>query len=123
MISDKLNRNEKEVIECVLGFAGKKERVLVSPEELLAALPPKRKYDAEKLDGLLKGLEMDGYFEVVRTERKGEKMYVIHLLSEGLNYERADKQLKRKVWFKVGLAVLGAVVTFVVGMVLKAIFS
>lgn len=123
MISDKLNKTERETLECVLSFAGKRDRVLLSPEELLGALPAKRKYDGEKLDKILTDLQSDGYFDLVRTDRKGEKMYVIELLPAGHNYKREEGQLKRRVWFKIGLAVVGAVVTFVVGLLLKAVFT
>ncbi len=123
MISEKLGKRDREVLESVLSFAGKKTRVLVSAEELLASLPVKRGYDGEKLEERLAGLERDGYFILTRTDRKGEKMYVFELLDEGLNYVRTGKQLERRVWFKVGLAALGAVVTFVVGMVLKSVFK
>ena len=123
MISDKLNKREREVLEAVLSLANGKERMLVSPEEILAVLPPKREYDVEKLEVLLKDLEMDGYFELVFSDRKGEKMYVFHIQAAGLNYKRTDRQLKRSVYFKWGVVAIGAVISFIIGMILKAIFT
>ena len=123
MISDKLNKREREVLEAVLMLANGKERVLVSPEEVLAALPPKRQYDTEKLEQILKNLEMDGYFELVFSDRKGEKMYVFHIQTAGLNYKRTDYQLKRSVYFRWGVVAIGAVISAIIGIIIKAILS
>ena len=123
MISDKLNKREREVLEAVLSLANGKDRMLVSPEEILALLPPKREYDEEKLEKILKDLEMDGYFELVFSDRKGEKMYVIHIKTAGLNYKRADKQLKRSVYFRWGVVAIGAVISALIGIIIKAILS
>ena len=123
MISDKLNKKEREVLQAVLTLANGKERLLVAPEEILALLPPKREYDLEKLEAVLKDLEMDGYFELVFSDRKGEKMYVFHIQAAGLNYKRADKQLKRSVYFRWGVVAIGAVISAVIGIIIKAILS
>ena len=123
MISDKLNKREREVLQTVLQLANGKERMLVSPEEILALLPPKRGYDTEKLESVLRDLEMDGYFELVFSDRKGEKMYVFHIQPAGLNYKRADKQLKRSVYFRWGVVAIGAVISALIGIIIKAIIS
>ena len=123
MISDKLNKREREVLQAVLSLADGKDRMLISPEEILAVLPPKREYDAEKLESVLKDLEMDGYFELVFSDRKGERMYVFHIQTAGLNYKRADKQLKRSVYFRWGVVAIGAVISALIGIIIKAIIG
>lgn len=123
MINDKLNKKEDEVMNAVFTLAGGKERVLVSPYEIIALLPPKGQYDEEKLERILRALELDGYFELIPSDRKGEKMYVIHLQAAGLAYKRSDYQRRRGIYFKIALAVGSAVITFVIGLILKAIFS
>lgn len=123
MINDKLNKKEDEVMNAVFTLANGKERVLVSPYEIIALLPPKAQYDEEKLERILRALELDGYFELISSDRKGEKMYVIHLQAAGLAYKRSDYQRRRGIYFKIALAVGSAVITFVIGLILKAIFS
>lgn len=123
MINDKLNKKEDEVMNAVFTLANGKERVLVSPYEIIALLPPKAQYDEEKLERILRALELDGYFELIPSDRKGEKMYVIHLQAAGLAYKRSDYQRRRGIYFKIALAVGSAVITFVIGLILKAIFS
>lgn len=123
MIHDKLNRKEDEVMNAVFTLANGKDRVLVTPYEIIALLPPKGDWDEEKLECILRALELDGYFELIPSDRKGEKMYVIHLQAAGLAYKRSDYQRKRSIYFKIALAVGSAVITFVIGLILKNLFS
>lgn len=122
MISDKLNKRENEVMSAVFTLSGGKERFLVSPYELSALLPPRARPDEAELERLLYSLSLDGYFEFVESERKGEKTYVVHMREAGMNYRREDYQRKRGVLFRFAVAALGAVITFLVGFLLKAIF-
>lgn len=73
MLNDKLNKKEDEVMNAVFTLANGKESFLVSPFEIIALLPPKASYDEEKLEGVLRALELDGYFELIFSDRKGEK--------------------------------------------------
>ncbi len=123
MLNEKLNKREEEIMNAVFTLSGGKESLLVSPQEILALLPPKSSYTEEQLEGILRSLELDGYFQLTFSERKGEKMYVIHLLTEGLAYKRTDSQRKRGLYIKLAITVGCAVLSFVIGVVLKAIFS
>lgn len=121
LFSEKLNRKENEVMRAVFDLSGGKERFLVTSYELIAALPTKGGYDEETLERLLRALELDGYFDFILSERKGEKTYVIHMREAGLAYRRSDIQRKRGLMFKFGVAVVSALVTFFVGLLLKLI--
>ncbi len=123
MISDRLNRRENEVMNAVYDLSGGKERFLLSPYELTAVLPAKRKYDEESLERALRSLSLDGYFDFIQSDRKGEKTYVIQMREAGLCYRRRDYQRKRGLVFRILVAALGAVVTFLVGILLRAIFG
>lgn len=121
MISDKLNKQETAVMDAVYSLSAGKKNFLVSPYDLLAACPSKLKLDEEKLEHILGDLENDNYFELIRSDRKGEKMYVITLHSEGLNYKRSDYQRKRGVYFKWGVAAVGAVIAALVSILIKSL--
>ena len=99
-----------------------KERFLVSPYELAAVLPARGKYDEAAIGRTLRSLALDGYFELVESERKGEPVYVIHMREEGLGFRRRDYQRKRSICFRWAVAAVGAVITFLVGILLKVIF-
>lgn len=123
MISDKLNRRENEVMRAVFELSDGKKRFLVSPYEIAAVLPPKADYNEETLERTLRALELDGYFDFIPSDRKGEKTYVIHMREAGLAFKRSDAQRRRGICFRWAIAAVGAVITFLIGLVLKSIFK
>lgn len=117
-----LNLREREVMSAVYALCESSGRCLIAPSEILRLLPAKDKFTEETLEKILRALEMDGYFELLLSERKGEKMYVITLLSLGLSYKRETAKEKRDVAYKLFWAVTSAVVAFLVGLFLRAVF-
>ena len=95
---------------------------LISPSELLSLLPARKQYTEEQLDKILSALALDDYFQLLSSERKGEKMYVISLHASGYAYKRCSLQQKRDSVLKIGWAVASAVIAFLVGWLLKRIF-
>ena len=117
-----LNRRESEVMRAVYSLCQSKGVCLVSPSELLSLLPVRKKYTEEQLDGILSALALDDYFQLLSSERKGEKTYVISLHSNGYAYKRYELQCKRNLVSKLLWAVSSAVIAFLVGWILKRIF-
>ncbi|MBR2623411.1 MAG: hypothetical protein IKD15_04215 [Clostridia bacterium] len=117
-----LNRQENEVMNAVYSLCYEKGICLVSPTELMAMLPTRKKMTLEKLEDLLNQLALDQYFELLSSERKGEKMYVISLRANGYAYKRCSLQQKRNIAVKMLWAVASAVVAFLVGLLLRRIF-
>ena len=95
---------------------------LVSPSELLAMLSARGHYNEEDLEKILEALALDDYFEMLSSERKGEKMYVISLRANGYAFKRASVQMKRDMTLKIIWAVTSAIIAFLVGLILKWIF-
>ena len=95
---------------------------LISRADILSLLPAKTR-DRCNLDDVLFGLHCDGYFDLITSERKGEKMYVITLKESGFAFKRSQKQRRRDVTFKILLALIGAVATFIFGLILRGIFG
>ena len=117
-----LNKQESEVMSAVYSLCVGKGVCLISPTELLSMLPQKRKYTEEKLEKILDALSLDDYFELLSSERKGEKMYVISLRNNGFAFQRVHTQMKRDAALKIVWAVASAVIAFLVGLILKWIF-
>ena len=117
-----LSKNENEIMSAVYSLCDGTEGCLVSPLDILSVLPAKRKYSPEVIDGILNDLKCDGYFDLITSERKGEKMYVISLKENGFAYKRNAKQKQRDIAFRIMLAFIGAAATFIFGIILKAIF-
>ncbi len=118
-----LNRCENDVMSAVYCLCDGTDGCLISPLDIMSILPAGRKYSQQRLDDALNSLQTDGYLDVIPSERKGEKMYVIALKENGLAYKRIKRQKRMDVVNKILLAMVGAVATFVFGLILKAIFK
>ena len=118
-----LSKCEDEIMRAVYDLCDGTDGCLISPSEIMSLLPAKRKYTFEKLDTILLDLSRDGYFDLISSERKGEKMYVINLKEAGFTYKRTVAQRRRDIAFRVTLALVGAVSTFIFGLIIKSIFG
>ncbi len=117
-----LNKKEYAIMGAVYALCHEKQVNLVSSAEIMDRLPPHCKYTEEQIENVLGELALDDYFELLSSERKGEKMYVISLKPNGHAFKRAFAQLRRDAAVKVFWAVASAVVAFLVGVILKRIF-
>ena len=117
-----LNKRESEVMNAVYTVCHEEGICLISPSELLSLLPARKQYTEEQLDKILSALALDDYFQLLSSERKGEKMYVISLHASGYAFKRYSLQQKRDLFLKIGWAVASAVIAFLVGWLLKRIF-
>jgi hypothetical protein len=118
-----LTKYENEVMCAICSLCDGTDGCLISPADILSLLPSSKHYTYEKIDDTLNALHTDGYFDLITSERKGEKMYVINLTNNGKSYPRIAKQRKRDVIFKIFLAFIGAFATFIFGLIIKAIFG
>ena len=117
-----LNRREQEVMNAVYALCHEKGICLISPAELISMLPSRKKLDEGQVERILSELSLDDYFELLSSERKGERMFVISLRTNGYAYKRCSLQRKRDTLLRLALAAASAVVAFLVGWLLKRIF-
>lgn len=115
-----LNKREREVMQAVYTLCKTNGRCLASPLDLIKTL--RGKWTEEGLENVLQALEMDGYFEMISSERLGERMYVITLLARGHAFQRDGVQLRRDLVYKIFWSVASAVVAFLVGVLLRHVF-
>lgn len=118
-----LNKCEDEIMRAVYDLCDGTDSCLISPAEILSLLPAKRKYSFDKIDCVLKDLMHDGYFDLISSERRGEKMYVINMKEAGFSYKRTIAQRRRDIAFRISLAFIGALSTFIFGVIIKSIFG
>ena len=116
-----MSKSENEVMAAVYSLCDGTEGCLVSPLDILAVMPSKRRVDPDELEAILNTLHCNGFFDLIHSERKGEKMYVINLKERGFAYNRTRRQKQRDVSYKIFLAFIGALATFVFGIILKAL--
>ncbi len=116
-----LSKIENEVMHAVYEICKDRENCLVSPYELLCVLPYKRKYTIAQVEKVLSLLEKDDYFDIIHLERKGEPVYVITMHFKGNAYERMVQRRRRELLFKIAIAVGSAVITGVIGLLMRII--
>ncbi len=118
-----LNRYEHAVMSAVYCLCDGTDGCLISPLDIISILPAGRRYSLERVEDALNALKLDGYLDVISSERKGEKMYVISLKESGMNYKRNAIRRRQDVLYKIFLALVGATTTFVFGLILKLVFK
>ncbi len=123
MFNEMLSKRENAVMGAVFRLSEGKERFLVSPCELLAVLPPRLSFDEEKLFCTMRSLELDGYFELIESDRKGERVFVVHMKESGRSFLRNDAVRKRRIAYKIAVTVLCGVLSALVGILVKSLLG
>lgn len=123
MLNERLNKRENAVMGAVFRLSGGKERFLVSLYEIIAVLPPRASYGEEQVERTLRALELDGYFELIESDRKGERVFVVHMKEAGLSYRRNDSLMRRRLVFKLLVTLACGVLSALVGIVVKSLLS
>ncbi len=116
-----LSNKERKVLNCILNQLQDKNSLLISPSDLIKIVDVEN-LSISQLDKIMEALKMDGYFDLVYSDRHGERIYCIVLAEKGKGYNRSVKVLKRTLIFKVGVTVCLAVLSFLIGLILKKIF-
>ena len=116
-----LSKNENRVMNAVYERCGGKSSLLISPIDLLKIIGTSLMTLTE-IEKAIIALSQDGYFDLVYSDRHGETVYCITLSSKGLAFKRNSTVMKRNLIFRLGLSVVFALVSFVIGLILKAIF-
>ncbi|MCM1043828.1 MAG: hypothetical protein NC350_06485 [Corallococcus sp.] len=118
-----LNKREVAVMKCVYDLSRKNDgSCIVSNKRILQSVPEKFKLADNDIDTILKQLEYDGYFECVKSDKRGEIVNVINLKEKGKAFKRELVQRRREIGrsfaWRMAYAAVGAVVTFVVTQIL-----
>ena len=116
-----LSKAENKVMRALMKMRKDRNSLLVSPMDLLAVLGDKE-FNQTFLEKIIQDLSSDGYFDLVYSDRRGEKVYCITFLQKGQAYNRNTLIMRRNLVFRLGVTVVLAIVSFLIGLVLKAIF-
>ena len=98
---------------------------IVSNAFIQQSVPEKYKMTDAKIDSVINQLMYDGYFECTKSERKGEIVNVITLKPKGKAFKRELIQRRRELthnfFWRMVFAVAGAVVGFLMSLILNGI--
>ncbi len=116
-----LNKTENKVMAALIKICKDKTSSLVSPMDLLSVVG-RKDFSLSALERVMNDLAADGYFDLVYSDRHGERVYCITFLNKGKSYERNLLTFRRNLVFRLALTVVLAIVSFLIGLILKAIF-
>ncbi len=116
-----LTKKENAVMNIIYHECSGKQSSLISPLDIKQLLK-EGEFTIENIENIVSDLFVDGYFDLIYSERRGERMYCITLTEKGKGYERNKKVTRRNLIYRISLTVVLAVFSFVIGLILKAIF-
>lgn len=116
-----LSFKESAVMSAIYSEFGEKSSILISPHDLLSVSGIKD-ISVKELGEIMQNLAQDGYIDFVFTEMHGEEIYCVSLLKKGKGFDREKKRRKRNLMYRLLLTVAFAVISFLIGLLLKAIF-
>lgn len=117
-----LSRKEKKVMEYLYKNCANKKSCLIEPDDILNYLLPKYEINNIELDQLISALVLENYIDAVNSDRNGKLIYCISLKTKGEGFERTRKNSKKRLYLIIMRTVVLACISFIITMVLKAIF-
>lgn len=119
-----LTRKEKAVMRVVYQEAEKQNGAcLLTPIDIFVQLPLELDFEEEELDLILRNLEIDDYFNVTRSDRKGELVYCINMQKKGLQFARVERAFKSNLILKFLVTIGMTVVTALIGFGIKRLIE
>jgi len=119
-----LTKEEKAVMRLVYDVAEKNNGMcLLTPIEIFEGISLDVEIRESELWTILRNLEIDDYFDVTPSERKGELVYAINMHQKGLAYARVEKAFKNNLAFKIGLTIGLACLSALIAVSLRLIFK
>lgn len=118
-----LSKKEQAVMTYLFGECVDKDSTLISPQQITTALMPKYELNSIEIDQIINALMLDDYIEAVSSDSKGRLVYCIKLKQKGESYLREKTTAKKTATMLIVRTVLLAILSFVVGVILKAIFQ
>ena len=117
------SRKEKLVMNYLCKVCSGKKTQLVSPNEIAEALSNKAVLSVAEIDEILSSLSMDNYLDYVASDSKNGYYYCINLKKKGITFIADSKKSRKALGLLVLRSIFLATVSFVFGVILKAIFK
>lgn len=96
---------------------------LLSPIDIFSNVSLDVDIAENDLDIVLRDLEIDDYFDITPSEKRGELVYCINMRKKGLSFARQEKAFKSNIKFKLMFALGSCVVTSLVAVGIRQLFE
>lgn len=118
-----LGRKEKGVLLYLCKICKKKRTYLISPYEIASNLSKKIVLSVSEIDEIMATLSSENYIDFVVSESKNEYYYCVTLKKKGQSFESDLKQSRKNFGLLILRTLFLASISFVFGLILKAIFT
>ena len=118
-----MTKKEKLVMTYLCNKCQKKKTYLISPQEITSALSKKYVLSIDEIDEIMVGLSNSNFIDFVISDGKKGYMYCVTLKKCGQTYLTDVKNQKKTLGILVLRSIFLATVSFIFGIILKAIFK
>ena len=96
---------------------------LLTPIDIFTQIPLDLDFEEHELDVALRNLEIDDYFDVTQSDKKGELVYCINMHKKGLQFARVERAFKSNLRFKILLTIGTAIMSALIGFGIKFLLN
>ena len=118
-----MTKKEKLVMSYLCERCQKKKTYLISPQEITSALSKKYVLSIDEIDEIMVQLSNSNYIDFVVSDGKKGYMYCVTLKKCGQTYLNDVKNQKKTLGILVLRSIFLATISFIFGIILKAIFK
>lgn len=118
-----MGRKEKYVLRYLCKVCTKKRTYLISPHDIAKNLSKYFVLSISELDEIMATLSNLNYIDFIVSESKNDYFYCVTLKKKGQTFEAELKNKKKDFIILILRTLFLAVISFVFGLVLKAIFT
>ncbi len=118
-----MTRKERMVMSYLCNRCQQKRTYLISPQEITQALSKRFVLSVEEIDEIMVTLANENFIDFVVSESKKGYYYCVNLKKSGQTYNADTKKNRRTFGLLVLRSIFLATVSFVFGVILKAIFK
>ena len=117
-----LTFKEKYVMEYVYQKCQGKKSCLISPREIISFAADKYVIYPEELEKIMTNLSYDNYIELLKSDKKGSPVFCVSLKIKGEGFHRELTNNKRNWLFWLGRTAILAVLSAMIGVLIRFIF-
>ena len=99
-----------------------KKSCLISPREIISFVADKYVLSQDELERIMTNLSYDNYIELFKSDKKGSPVFCVSLKLKGEGFHRELTNNKRNLWFMLGRTCILAVISAIIGVLIKLIF-
>ena len=117
-----LTLKEKYVMEYVYQRCQGKKSCLISPREIISFVADKYVLFPDEVEKIMTNLSYDNYIELVKSDKKGKPVFCVSLKLKGEGFHRELTNNKRSLVVLLARTCLLAVISAIIGGLIKIIF-